>query len=113
MKERRKMKKGRKEEGKYRVFRNIGKFHMQRLYWRYYDRRGFPGCTYGKELTWECTRCERCNVRDTSLIPRSERSLRERHGNSLQYSCFENPMDRGAWWATVHGVTELDMTEAT
>ena len=35
------------------------------------------------------------------------------HGNPLQYSCLENPMDRGAWWATVHGVTELDMTEAT
>jgi len=35
------------------------------------------------------------------------------HGNPLQYSCLEHPMDRGAWWATVRGVTELDMTEAT
>ena len=36
------------------------------------------------------------------------------HGNPLQYSCLENPMDRGTWWATVHGVTkELDMTENT
>ena len=33
------------------------------------------------------------------------------HGNPLQYSCLENPMDRGAWRATVHGVTELDTTE--
>ena len=33
------------------------------------------------------------------------------NGSPLQYSCLENPMDRGAWWATVHGVTEPDMTE--
>ena len=33
------------------------------------------------------------------------------NGNPLQYSCLENPMDRGAWWAIVHGVTESDMTE--
>ena len=35
------------------------------------------------------------------------------HGNPLQYSCLENPMDRGPWQATVHGVAELDMMEAT
>ena len=36
------------------------------------------------------------------------------HGNPLQYSCLQNPMDRGTWWATVHGVTkESDMTEVT
>ena len=35
------------------------------------------------------------------------------HGNPLQYSCLENPMDRGAWWATVHGAAELDTTEVT
>ena len=34
----------------------------------------------------------------------------EENGNPLQYSCLENPMDGGAWWATVHGVTELDMS---
>ena len=37
----------------------------------------------------------------------------ERNGNPLQYSCLENPMDRGAWWATIHGVTESDGTEVT
>ena len=36
----------------------------------------------------------------------------EGNGNPLQYSCLVNPMDRGAWWATVHRVTESDMTEA-
>ena len=44
------------------------------------------------------------DVRDTSLIPGSGRRPGGGHGNPLQYSCLENPMDRGAWWATVHGV---------
>jgi len=47
-----------------------------------------------------------CNVRDTGLIPGSERSPGGGHGNPLQYSCLENPMDRGAWRATVHGVSQ-------
>ena len=45
------------------------------------------------------------------LNPESARSPGGGHGNPLQYSCLENPMDRGAWWATGHGVTELDTTE--
>ena len=44
------------------------------------------------------------DVRDTGLIPGSGRSLGEGNGKPLQYSGLENPMDRGAWWATVHGV---------
>ena len=39
------------------------------------------------------------------------RSPGGRQGNSLQYSCLENPMDRGSWWTTVHSVVELDTTE--
>ena len=39
-------------------------------------------------------------------IPGSERSPGEGNGNPLQYSCLENPMDGGAWWATVHGVAK-------
>ena len=47
----------------------------------------------------------------TGSIPGSGRSPGGGHGNPLQYSCLENPMDRGAWWATGHGVSESDMTE--
>ena len=43
---------------------------------------------------------------DIGLIPQSGRSPGEGNGNPLQYSCLENPMDRGAWQATVHGVAE-------
>ena len=51
------------------------------------------------------------NAGDPGSIPRLGRSPGERNGNPLQYSCLENPMDGGVWWATLSGVTELDMTE--
>ena len=47
-----------------------------------------------------------CNAGDLGSIPGSRRSPGEGNGNPLKYSCLENPMDRGAWWATVHGVTK-------
>ena len=47
-----------------------------------------------------------CNVGDLGLIPGLGRSSGEGNGNPLQYSCLENPMDRGAWWATIHGVAK-------
>ena len=54
------------------------------------------------------------NAIDSGSIPGLGRSPGGEHGNSLQYSCLENSMDRGAWWVTVHRVgTELDMTEVT
>ena len=46
------------------------------------------------------------NAADLGSIPGSGRSPGEGNGNPLQYSCLENPMDGGAWWATVHGVTK-------
>ena len=62
-----------------------------------------PGGSDSKELI--------CNVGDLGSIPGMGRSSGEGNGNPLQYFCLENPMDRGAWWATVHGVTVLDMME--
>ena len=47
------------------------------------------------------------DIRDSDLIPGSGRSAGGGHGNLLQYSCLEKPMDRGAWWATVHGVEKI------
>ena len=46
------------------------------------------------------------DVRDTGLIPGLGRSPGGGHGNSFQHSCLENPMDRGAWWATVHSIAK-------
>ena len=56
----------------------------------------FPHSSVGKESA--------CNAGDLGWIPGSGRSPGEGNGNPLQYSCLENPMDRGAWWATAHGV---------
>ena len=66
---------------------------------------GLPCWLSGKESA--------CNARRLCLIPGSGRSPGGRYGNPLQYSCLENPMDRGAWWATPHRFAEWDTTEAT
>ena len=60
--------------------------------------KGFPGGSNSKESA--------CNVGDPGLIPGLGRSPGEGNGYSLQYSCLENSTDRGAWWATVHGVAK-------
>ena len=64
----------------------------------YYYILGFPGGSEGKASA--------CNAGDPGSIPGWGRSPGEGNGNPLQYSCLENPMDGGAWWATVHGVTK-------
>ena len=53
------------------------------------------------------------DIREAGSIPGSGRSSGGGHGNPLQYSCLENPMDRGAWQAAAHGVTELVTTKLT
>ena len=55
-----------------------------------------PGGSVGKESA--------CSAGDPGSIPGSGRSPGEGNGNPLQYPCLENPMNRGAWWAAVHGV---------
>ena len=63
---------------------------------------GFPGGLVVRNLP--------ASAGDMGSIPDLGRSTEEGNGNPLQYSCMENHMDRGAWWATAHGVAELDMT---
>ena len=63
---------------------------------------GFPGGSVIKTLL--------ANAGDPGLIPGWGRSSGEGNGNPLHYFCLENSLDRGAWWATVHGVTK-DTTE--
>ena len=65
----------------------------------------FPGGSEVKASAW--------NAGDQGLIPGSGRSPGGGQGNPLQYSCLENPRDRGAWWAAVNGVAQSQTTEAT
>ena len=64
---------------------------------------GFPGGLDDKESA--------CNAEDLGFIPGFKRYPGEGSGYPLQYSCLENSTERGAWWATVRGITESDTTE--
>ena len=66
-------------------------------------RLGFRGRSDGEESA--------CNAGDLDSSPGLGRTPGEGNGNPFQYSCLENLMDRGAWWAVVHGVAESDMTD--
>ena len=61
--------------------------------------RSFPGGSVVKNLPANAG-----DARDLDSIPGLERSLEVGNGNPLQYSCLKNPMDRGAWWAIIHGI---------
>ena len=69
-------------------------FHLQR-------NQGFPASAGGKESS-----CRRGDTRDMGSIPGLGRSPGVGNGNPLQYSCLENPLGRGVWWATVYGATK-------
>ena len=62
------------------------------------ETKGFPCSSVGKESA--------CSAGDLGSIPGLGRSPGEANGNPLQYPCLENLMDRGAWWAAVHGVAK-------
>ena len=64
------------------------------------DNLGFPCGSDSNESA--------CNMGDPGLIPGLGRSPGEGNGNPLQYSCLENPMDRGVWWATQKSQTQLN-----
>ena len=68
-----------------------------------------PFIWFASRCVWLSSKESACTAGDAGdmgLIPGSGRSPGGGHGNPFQYSCLKNPMDRGAWWATVHGVTK-------
>ena len=69
------------------------------------QKEGFPGGSNGKESA--------SNAEDLGSVSRLRRSLGEGNGYPLQYSCLESPMDRGAWQATLHGVTKTQTRLST
>ena len=78
---------------------NAPGFYFKDSYAALLTSQGFPGSSVGKESP--------CRAGDLGSIPGWEKSRGEGNGNPLQDSCLENPMDRGAWWAPVHGVTRV------
>ena len=96
--------------------RTLGGFQLSSLVstempWVFFSitlRIGLPWWFSSKDST-----CSEGDSGDLGSIPGSGRSPGRGHGNPLQYSCLENPVDRGAWWATVHGVTKSQHNWAT
>ena len=73
------------------------------IYWIIKKAREFQKTS---SLVAQIVKASACNAGDLGSIPGWGRSSGEGNGNPLQYSCLENSMDGGAWWATVHGVTK-------
>ena len=86
--------------------KNIGKLNFIKIKDFMYQMTGFPGSSVVKNPPANVG-----DAGDVGLIPGSGRSPGGGNGNPLQYSCWDNATDRGAWWATVHEVAESDMTE--
>ena len=80
------------------TYLTFGKFIRSHCFLIYFFKTCFPGGSEGKESA--------CNAGDQSLIPEWGRYPREGNGNPLQYSCLENPMDRGAWRTAVHRISK-------
>ena len=74
----------------------------EHIFYRCKGIKGFPGGSDSKESAFP---------EDLVLKPGLGRSLGKGNGNPIQYSFLGNSMDGGAWWATVHGITELDTAE--
>ena len=90
----------------WRILPSILKFHLYcstcQDFLPFEGAIGLPRWLSSKESA-----CNAGDLRDVGLTPRSGRSPRGGHGNTLQYSCLENLMDRGAWWAAESGTTEM------
>ena len=83
--------------------------HLSRKLWintRIYSQKGLPWWRSGKESS-----CYAGATGDGGLIPESGRSPGGGHSNPLQYSCLKNPMDREAWWATVHSIAKSQIRQ--
>ena len=80
----------------------VSDIKKQKFYFYVWYNGDFPGSSVVKNLP--------ANEGDTNSVPVPGRGPQEGNGNPLHCCCLGNPIDRGAWWATVHGVTELDMT---
>ena len=72
-----------------------------------YSPKGFPDASAGKESNYNAG-----NTGDLGLIPGLERDPAGGNSSSLQYSCLENSIDRGAWQATVHGVSKRETQQS-
>ena len=89
-------------------------YFLSPLIW--HSRKGSTvGCKWASQVALVVKKPPACagDVRDEGFILGLGRSPGGGHGNSLQYSCLQNPMDRGAWWATVYRIKESDRTETT
>ena len=87
------------------IYHQIDFYHLRLVLHLYVNSiiQHVLGSSDGKEST--------CNVGDLGLTPGLERSPVEGNGYFQQCSCLENSMDRGAWWATVHGVTKTRLSD--